>query len=168
MPAYLGEARGLPDGPVFVLFLLANGGSAVTYARVDDAMRRFGPAPTQSAALAARVVLFPLVGVVGASALGLTAVAAGFLLIGVTWAIIAVTTTGIVTRLAPEHERGDALGLQVALAGLANGVGSALGGLLAAVVGYALTFALAGVVVLARVLVLVAGADWSLTARPVT
>lgn len=134
MPAFL-TAGGLDTGTVFALFLAGNVGSALTYARVAGVVERVGEPTAQTGALLARVVLFPAVGVVGATAFAAPGVALGFLLIGVTWAVIAVTTTSFVTRLAPTGERGDALGLQTALAGGATGVGSALGGLLAGAVG---------------------------------
>jgi predicted MFS family arabinose efflux permease len=166
MPAFL-TAGGLDTGTVFALFLAGNVGSASTYARVARLVERVGEPRAQTGALLARVVLFPAVGVVGATAFAAPGVALGFLLIGVTWGVIAVTTTSFVTRLAPANERGEALGLQTALAGGATGVGSALGGLLAGAVGYQSTFLAAGLLVLlGAVVVLVAVPDASPAPSP--
>ncbi|TVT96003.1 MFS transporter, partial [Haloferax volcanii] len=78
--------------------------------------------------------------------------------IGVTWAVIAVTATGLVTRLAPDRIRGEALGAYTALSSLGGGVGSVLGGLVADAAGYVAAFGLAGVVVgCALVVVLLTG-----------
>lgn len=59
-----------------------------------------------------------------------------------------MTATGLVTRLAPLEERAEALGLYTAVVGVGTGFGSIAGGALAARVGYAATFAIAGGVVL--------------------
>jgi MFS family permease len=150
VPAFLTD-RGLDTGTVFTLFLAGNLGSALTYARVARLTERLGGTTAQTGALLARVVLFPLVGVVGATALAAPAIAACFLAIGVTWAVIAVTSTSVVTRLAPAASRGDALGIQTALVGAATGVGSALGGVVADTAGYATAFGAAGALVLVGV-----------------
>ncbi len=155
MPAYL-AVEGISDGTTFLLFLVGNLGSAVTYSRVGAVSERVGPAPAQAAALAARVVLFPLVGVVGSIALGAPALAVCFALIGVTWAVIAVTTTSLVTRLAMPTQRGEAFGAQAALVGVGGGLGSVAGGALADGVGYVTTFGVAAAVVLAGALALLA------------
>ncbi|GAB3417172.1 hypothetical protein GCM10027435_15580 [Haloparvum alkalitolerans] len=158
MPAYLAEA-GYATGVVFGLFLAANVGSAVCYTPVGRLAARRGPAVVQNVALAGRAALFPAVAALGtvlpAVSLPATAALGGlFLAIGVTWAMIAVTATGLVTRLANEALRGDALGAYSALAGVGTGLGSALGGLLAGVAGYAVAFWAAGGVVLVALAVL--------------
>lgn len=149
MPAYLTEV-GFVTGTVFTLFLLSNVGSAVCYGPVGRIVGRVGPRSVQTTALGARVLLFPTVAAVGVVvSVGLfPALAPLFLLIGATWAAIAVTATGIVTRLAPAPVRSEALGLYTALAGVGTGFGSALGGWVADAFGYAVAFGGAGVVVL--------------------
>jgi predicted MFS family arabinose efflux permease len=111
--------------------------------------------------LTARGVAFPLV-TLSAGTLpfpfDLASLAVLLGLVGVTWAVISVTATGTVTRLSPAPIRGEALGLYAALAGFGGGVGAAIGGAVATVVGYFATFLAAGVVV-------VAGAGVALTAQ---
>ncbi|QHS15934.1 MFS transporter [haloarchaeon 3A1-DGR] len=150
MPVYLTES-GASTGTVFVLFLLANAGSAVCYSPVGRIVGQRGPYALQAVALGGRALLFPGIAVVGiaAPAIAPYANAVGFTLIGVTWALIAVTATGIVTRLAAEPVRGYALGAYTAIAGIGTGLGSVLGGGVAEVAGYPATFAGAGLVVLA-------------------
>ena len=147
MPAYL-TGTGFDTGTVFLLFLVANVGSALTYTRVDDLSGRVGTGRAQAAALAARVVLFPAVGLLGGLAVAGPLLAIAFGLIGLTWAVIAVTTTALVTRLAAPPGRAEALGIQTALVGLGTGVGSAVGGVTAGALGYSTTFAVAGGLVL--------------------
>jgi predicted MFS family arabinose efflux permease len=81
-----------------------------------------------------------------------------FLGIGVSWAVIAVTATGLVTRLSAAADRGEAFGLYTAVTGLGTGAGSIAGGALAGRVGYGVTFGTAGLVVLRSAGVLVADA----------
>lgn len=146
MPAFLGEG-GLGDGTVFALFLLGSIGSAVFYERVGLLSARVGPARAQALALGARVVLFPLVGLLGVAA-GVALLGFGFAVIGVSWAVIAVTATALVGRLTAAHERAEAFGLYAALSGLGTGLGSALGGALAGGFGYGPTFVAGGAAVL--------------------
>ncbi|MDX1747510.1 MAG: MFS transporter, partial [Halobacteriales archaeon] len=90
--------------------------------------------------------LFPglvLVAGVGAVTLEFGVAGVGLVLIGLTWAIIAVVGTSIVTRLAPANVRGEVLGVHTALAALAGGLGGILGGW-AATFGFGVAFALAG------------------------
>jgi len=78
-----------------------------------------------------------------------------FGLIGLTWAVIAVTSTALVTRLSGE-ERGTALGVYAAVAGLGGGVGSVLGGWLAGAEGFTVTFVAAAALVVASLVVVAA------------
>lgn len=159
MPAFL-AGEGFTTGTVFLLFLVANVGSALTYDRVGALSGRLGSRRAQAGALAARVVLFPAVGLLGGLAVAGPLLAVAFCLIGLTWAIIAVTTTALVTRLAPAAGRAEALGLQTALVGVGTGAGSAVGGAAAGAVGYAATFAVAGgLVFLGLVFLGIAGGD---------
>ncbi|SHH21927.1 hypothetical protein [Halobaculum gomorrense] len=95
----------------------------------------------------------PLVAVVGAalaaSVVGTILSALLFVLIGVSWAVIAVTAGTIVTRVAPAAVRGEALGMYAALSALAGGIGSVGGGALANRVGFTTAFVVAGVVIVA-------------------
>lgn len=135
IPAFL-TGEGFADGGVFGLFLLANLGSATLFTRIGRSTA-VEPLSLQSAALAGRVVLFPAVAAGASLAVGRTvALAACFLLIGVTWAVIAVTSTGLVTRLAPTSVRGSALGAYTAVVGVGTAAGSILGGFVAAATGY--------------------------------
>jgi len=66
--------------------------------------------------------------------------------LGLTWAFIAVTGAGLVSRSAPRQLSGAALSLFTALSGMGGGVGGLLGGYLALRIGYHVTVPLAGVV----------------------
>jgi predicted MFS family arabinose efflux permease len=141
IPAYLTEV-GFEADTVFVLFLLTNLGSATVFEPAGSLASERDPRRLQLAALAIRVVLYPLVAVLGAL-LGVVALGVSFGVIGVTWAVIAVTATGLVTRLATGPLRGEVLGIYSAILALGTGIGSALGGVAATSLGYLFTFALA-------------------------
>lgn len=144
MPAYL-PAVGYATETVFSLFLLANVGSAVCYALAGTMSDRGDPFRLQSVALGARVVLFPLVPLVGrVGGAVLFVVGAAFLLVGATWAFIAVTAAGLVSRLAAPAGKGEALGAHTAVAGVGGTVGSVVGGAVAVGGGFTLAFGLAG------------------------
>lgn len=142
MPAHLVDL-GFSDGVVFLLFLVGTLGSTVSYEPVATLTARFAPARLQLTALGVRAVMFVATALVAGAVL----IGGAFVAIGVTWAVIAVTTTGIVTRLASERVRGEALGIVAALSGLGAGVGNAVGGALASVAGPLVAFAVAAAVV---------------------
>lgn len=150
LPAFLATDAGLGTGDIFAVFLVSSAASAILYGRAGRLSSRRGPYLPQFGALGTRVILFPLVGLtvlLPAGSVSLLFVC--FALVGVTWAIIAVTVAGIVTRLAPTNLRGEALGAYTALGGLATGLGSLLGGGLATRLGFITTFTIAGAFVLA-------------------
>lgn len=153
IPAFLGAS--FSDGAVYWLFLAANIGSAAGYSRSGKWAVRHGARRLQVRALAARAVLFPLVGVV----VVITPLFVEFLVllglfvgIGVTWAVIAITATGLVSRMAGA-DLGVALGVYTAISGIGAGIGSIAGGWMAGAVGYMPVFVLAGATVLVSVIV---------------
>ncbi|UPV73709.1 MFS transporter [Halorussus limi] len=156
LPAYLSTA-GHGGDATFGLYLATSLASALCYGVVGELSDRFDVRLFQSAALGVRALAFPAVAVVGsaAGAVGLTANGGVFALLGVTWAVIAVTGTGLVTRLAPASLRGESLGVHAALVAASGGVGGLLGGW-AAQFGYGVAFAVAGALVAAGAVVVAA------------
>jgi MFS family permease len=148
LPAYLSTA-GYGGGATFAMYLATSLTAALCYGGVGRLSGRFDVRLLQSSALGVRAGVFPLVALVGATGV-LTAITSGglFVVLGVTWAVIAVTSTAVVTRLAPASARGEALGVQTALVTAAGGVGGLLGGWLAQF-GYLTAFGTAGAFVAA-------------------
>lgn len=155
LPLFLSELD-VSTGGIFGLYLVSSVASAVLYGPAGRMASRYDVRILQSAAIAARGIIFPLVALVGvlgslAVTFGITAVALAA--VGLTWAVIAVLGTAIVVRLAPSSIRGEALGVYTALAALAGGVGGLLGGWVAGI-DYRLGFGIAGgLVVLGGLLV---------------
>ena len=156
LPAYL--AGTYPDERVFWFFLATNAAAAAAFTRVGGWVAASGAGRLQAGALTARGVLFPLVPLVVGTLVApveLPLLLGVFGLIGLTWAVIAVTATGLVTRLGGT-DRGTALGLYAAVTGAGGGLGSILGGAVAGGAGYPIAFGLAGALVLAGVLLIAA------------
>ncbi|WP_367175433.1 MFS transporter [Haloarcula rubripromontorii] len=151
LPLYLSRTLGYDSGIVFALYLVSSVGSALWYDRAGKLAERYDPSGLQVGSLLARAALHPAVAVVGllVSATVASTIINGvvFGLIGVAWAVIAVTAASVVTQLAPSAIRGEALGIYTAVSGLASGVGSILGGWLGGY-GFLLAFAVAGALVL--------------------
>ena len=151
LPLYL-TATGFSADLVFGLYLVSSLGSAASYTGAGRLSSRYDLRLLQSVALGIRGVAMPLVAIVGATfaagALGTSLAGGTFLVIGLTWAVIAVTAGTIVARIAPSALRGEALGVYAALSTLAGGIGSVGGGLLADAVGFTTAFGAAGVAIL--------------------
>ncbi len=132
LPLYLSRTLGYESGLVFALYLGSSVGSALWYDRAGALAERYSPSGLQVGGLLARAALHPAVAAVGlllpATLVGTAVNGVVFALIGVAWAVIAVTAASVVTQLAPPAIRGEALGLYTAISGLASGVGSILGG----------------------------------------
>jgi MFS family permease len=156
LPLFLTDT-GFDSGQVFALYLASSLASAVLYERAGAYASRYDVRLLQSGALAVRGLLFPglvLIAGLGAVTVEFGAAGVGLAAIGLTWAVIAVVGTAIVTRLAPSNARGEVLGVHTALGAVAGGIGGVLGGW-AATFGYAVAFSVAGgLVVLGAALVL--------------
>lgn len=163
VPAYLVGLE-LSASAVFAVFVVSSLASAVAFVPAGRLAARSDPARVQVRALGVRVALFPAIGLVGALAhpgLRGLGIVLGFALVGLTWAVIAVTAAGIVSRATPRAMRGEALGVYAALGGLGGGLGGVLGGVVASTAGYLAAFGLAGALVLV-------GAGLVVSSRPVT
>lgn len=150
VPAFLESLR-YDSATIFAFFIVSNLASAVAFVPVGRRAAAGDPTLLQLGALGVRVVLFPAIGALGllpVLALRVAGLGVAFALVGLTWAVVAVTAAGLVSRRAPDAVRGEALGLFTALSGLGTGVGGALGGWLALSAGYLPAFAVAGLAVL--------------------
>jgi MFS family permease len=159
LPLYL-TGVGFSSDLVFALYLISSLGSAAFYTGAGRLSGQYDIRLLQTGALGLRSVVMPLVAVAGAAlAAGLAGVLVNgvlFVLIGISWAVIAVTAGTIVTRLAPSSLRGEALGVYTALSTLAGGIGSIAGGALANASGFVVAFGVAGGVIVAGAVIVVA------------
>ncbi|WP_251344124.1 MFS transporter [Haloplanus halophilus] len=143
LPVYLASV-GVGDGGVFGLYLALNVAAAACFGAAATLTARYEATLVHAGGLAIRGVAFPVVALSG----GLLApVVLLFVVIGVSWALVAVSAGTLVTRLSPPIVRGEALGVYSAVSTLSSGVGSVVGGWVAAS-GYVRTFGVAGGAVL--------------------
>ena len=150
LPAFL-TAAGYDSGEVFALYLVSSLAAAACFGLAGRLSAKHDVSLLQAGGLLVRGVVLPPVAVVGvvvgSATVGFATTAVIFAVIGVTWAVIAVTAGTLVTQLTPPVVRGEALGMYAALGAFAGGVGSVLGGWLAAA-SYQLAFGAAGLLVL--------------------
>ncbi|WP_336037666.1 MFS transporter [Halobacterium yunchengense] len=150
LPAYLAGDQALGSDRVFALFVVSSAASAAAYGPAGRVAAARTPQSALTAALAVRTATFPGVAFVAVlGALAFPGFVAAFVVLGLTWAVVAVAGTSIVARLAPPAIRGDALGAYAALGGLGTAAGSVLGGALASAHGYVVAFVAASALVLA-------------------
>ena len=159
LPLLLAERFGLPSASVYVYFLIQHVAIVVAYPLAANRIRRAGNRWVQILSLAVRMVLFA--GVAAFLALVQAtpptwALVVSFVIYGLTWSFFQLSGVALVSRLAKPENRGTALGLYNALAGVGwilAGVGS---GSLAGRAGYASLFGVsAGLLVLALAILLV-------------
>lgn len=158
-PILLREAYGLTNPEVFAVFIASQVTSAAFYLRVGKWIADRGGRPLQLYASLGRAVLFPsffLVTLVPLPWAGLFAAAlllhAG---VGLCWAVINVAGSTLVSKLAPDNARAEALGAYNAMQGFGSILGPLLGGFVAywfgygAAIGASVAFILMGAGVLA-------------------
>lgn len=169
LPAYL-AAVGYSSGEIFALYLVVNVGAAAFYGYAARLAELYDVAQIHIGGLVTRGVTFSLIAVAGAAfgetLLGLATVTLAFLVVGLTWAMIAVTAATFVTRLAPAVIRGEALGVYGALVAVGGGLGGLLGGAIAGF-GYTIAFSAAGTLVVVGAAV-VAVLPWESTPASVS
>jgi len=158
LPVFLTET-GFSSNQIFLLYLINSLGAAVFFGVAGTLAAKYEVTIMQAAGLVGRAVALPLIALsglaFGVSPSGFGTLAVIFALIGITWAVIAVTAGTLVTQLAPTAIRGEALGVYAALSAFAGGIGSILGGWLAAT-SYLVAFTSAGgLVLIGAVLVIV-------------
>jgi len=157
LPLLLAQRFGFPSSFVFLFFVIQHAAIVVAYPLAAKRIRRLGNRSVQIASLSVRLVLF------GAAALYLLAststppmalLAVAFLVYGVTWSYFQLSGVALTSRLAREENRGAALGLYNALAGLGwilAGLGSSL---VTERAGYAASFGIAAGLLLVSLVVL--------------
>ena len=157
LPLLLSERFGFPSSLVFLLFMIQHVGIAVAYPLAAKRIRRLGNRSVQAVAIAIRAVLFGGAAaylVVSASTPPMAVLLGAFVVYGVTWSYFQLSGVALTSRLAREENRGAALGVYNALAGIGwilAGIGSSF---VAERAGYAATFGVAAGLLLISLAVL--------------
>ena len=150
LPVYLGEV-GFGASEIFALYFLLNIAAVLYFERASHLVSRHDASLVQFGGLTVRAITFVAVVMIGlslgAGLLGLGLTTLMFIMIGLTWAVIAVTAATLITQLSPPIIRGEALGTYNALIAMAGGVGGLLGGWLGAM-SYPIAFTVASALVM--------------------
>ncbi len=158
-PILLQQVYGLSESAVFAVYIASQVGSVFAYLRVGRWVRERGSRQTQIYASLGRTVLFPSFLVFLLIPVSPVAILAGILVlhagVGICWALINVSGSTLVSDLAPEDARAEAMGAYNAVQGFGSILGPLLGGFAAEFYGYptgigvSVAFILAGVAILA-------------------
>lgn len=158
-PILLQQVYGLSESAVFAVYIASQVGSVLTYLRVGRWVQERGSRRTQMYASLGRTVLFPAFLVFVLVPLSPLAILAGILVlhaaVGLCWALINVSGSTLVSDLAPDDARAEAMGAYNAVQGFGSILGPLLGGFAAEFYGYGIgigvsvAFILAGVAILA-------------------
>lgn len=150
LPAFLVDT-GFHSDAIFLLYLASAVASAAVFEAVGSLSRRHDVSILIAVALSSRsgsfVLVALVVGSLGATAVGHGLIAVLFVIVGLTWAVIAVTATTLVSHLTPRGIHGESLGMYAAVCALAGGIGSVFGGWVA-IHSYLVAFACAGLLIL--------------------
>ncbi|MFQ6090312.1 MAG: MFS transporter, partial [Candidatus Bipolaricaulia bacterium] len=154
LPIFFRQALGLDSSLIYAVWIVHPLVSTLFHGRAGALAERWGNRRLQRLALAIRVVLFPLAGLLPLVGSGwrIPLIMILFLFTGATWAMTNVTAQGIVVKLSPEEARGQALGVYNALIGVGWILGSVLGGYIAGGLGYLAAFSLAAATLLGALL----------------
>lgn len=140
LPLLLAERFEYASWMVFALFALQHAGVVVAYPMAAKRIGRIGTRRVQIGVVAVRLVLFATTaGFLGLSngTPSLPALLIAFTIYGLSWSYFQLSGIALISRLARRENRGLALGLYNALAGIGWVVAGLLGGWLAARFGYA-------------------------------
>ena len=158
-PILLQQVYGLSESAVFAVYIASQVGSVTAYLRVGRWVQERGSRRTQLYASLGRTVLFPAFLVFVLVPLSPSAILVGLLVlhagVGLCWALINVSGSTLVSDMAPEDGRAEAMGAYNAVQGFGSILGPLLGGFAAEFYGYAtgigvsVAFILAGVAILA-------------------
>jgi MFS family permease len=158
-PILLQQVYGFSNPEVFAVYVASQAASVTAYLRVGRWVRDRGSRRTQLYASLGRTVLFPSFLAIGFLSLSPTAILVGVLLlhagVGLCWALINVSGSTLVSDLAPDEGRAEAMGAYNAVQGFGSILGPLLGGFVAEFCGYApavgasVAFILGGAAILA-------------------
>ena len=153
LPLLLSEQFGFSSSFVFALFALQNLGVVFAFPMAAKRIKRRGNREVQIGVVGVRMLLFAATALFLALSGGppkLPWLLLGFVIYGLSWSYLQLSGIALITRLARAENRGLALGLYNALAGVGWVVAGLLSGWLAQSFGYAVAFGTsAGIMLLA-------------------
>ncbi len=150
LPILLADVFGIASSSVFFYYVVLNSAIVIAYPLAARRIRRLGNKSVLTGSLLARVLLFTL----GAAFLFVTlakpsrvGMALFFFAMGISWSFFQLSSVVMISRLARPENRGQALGLYNAVAGVGTIVAGVSSGSMAQHLGYAATTTTAAVLV---------------------
>jgi len=171
LPLLLAEEFSLSSSSVFFAFMAFHAAAVVAYPIASRRIRRKGNRKIHMGAIVFRLVLFLSASLYlgsGTASPPLWLIATVFLVYGLTWSFFQLSGVALVSRLAKSENRGTALGLYNALAGVGWIVAGVGGGVLAEHVSYAAAFGAAAGLLLVSLVILLFVPDPALVRREET
>ncbi len=147
LPVFLRGPLGWRSEFVYLAYLAHHSVSVLAFAWAQRAVAQWGHRAAVGFALFVRALVFGLWALVGTVLPGWT-VFILFPLAGITWSFFQLSSTAVVSRLAPVGLKGQSLGIYNALAGIGNVTGALTGGFLAEFLGFQASFFAGGALVL--------------------
>ena len=157
LPVLLSQRFGFSSSMVFLYFVVLNAAVVLAYPFVSRRINRAGNKVIQVRSLIVRAGLFGLLGIyltVSPSVPPAPFLAVYFLILGASWSFFQLSGVALASRLAKPENRGQALGLYNAIAGLGTILAGIASGILADHLGYGPTFIVAGLLLGGAILVL--------------
>lgn len=169
LPMLLSQEFGLSSSSVFFFFLLQQMGIVLAYPFASRRIRASGNRYVQMGSLWVRFLLFGgfalYLALFGGSP-PLPVLIAAFLVYGVTWSYFQLSGIALISRLAKEQNRGLALGLYNAIAGIGWILAGLGGGLVAEQTSYPVVFSIAGGLLVISLMILATVPDPEYANRP--
>jgi len=151
-PIYLASSLGFDASLIFVIYLGSKFTSVAFYARAGKSVRGSGARRTQMLAIAGRAMLFPsflLVGVLGMGSYAtFGAILALHALVGLCWAYINISGSTIVSSMATDDSRGEAIGTYNSVQGFGSIAGPITAGVVSQLLGFTAGFVLTAALLL--------------------
>lgn len=158
LPVFLKSYVGISSALVFAIYIASSLISALAYRHAGGLVARKGGKGIQKVTALGRMLLFPLFFLITLIPLDQTSIVVVFLilhgLIGLCWAGLSVAGSSLVSNLSYREFRAEGMGMYNATQGLAAIAGSIIGGILAQLFGYAITFGVASIFVAIGVILL--------------
>jgi MFS family permease len=158
LPIFLKSYVGISSSLVFVIYVGSSLMAALTYRTIGKLVARIGGKKVQWLAAGGRIILFPSFFLVTLFPMAEWIIVLVFILlhalVGLCWAGLSLAGNALVSNLSYKEFRAEGMGMYNATQGLAAIAGSVIGGFIAQLFGFLVTFLVASAFLLLAVLIL--------------
>ena len=156
LPILLADRFGFSSSTVFLYYIVQNGAIVIAYPLAARRIKRLGNKSVLTGSLLARVLFFAIGGgflLVSPGSPSRVILVLFFFGVGVSWSFFQLSSVAMISRLARPENRGQALGLYNAVAGLGTILSGISSGLMAQHLGYAATTIMAAILAAAAMVI---------------